>query len=161
MRFCQLEKISELIPGKSISASRYLTGDEDYLIDHFPRFAVMPGVLMLECLFQASALLVRETEGHESGLVFLRAAKNVKFGDFVQPKQTLNVNAEIVKSENSRYTIKAAGTKRNPESGLDSIAVSGRLILDCADGGQPEIVNQHACLYMRQLTDQLKLAAID
>jgi 3-hydroxymyristoyl/3-hydroxydecanoyl-(acyl carrier protein) dehydratase len=85
MRFCQLNRITLLEPGVRIEATRTLRASEDYLRDHFPRFAVMPGVLMLEALFQASALLVRATEGYKSGLVLLQEAKNVKFADFVQP----------------------------------------------------------------------------
>ncbi|MFK7736142.1 MAG: 3-hydroxyacyl-ACP dehydratase FabZ family protein [Pirellulaceae bacterium] len=150
MRFCQIDQIAHLDPGNKIEAYRSLDGTEDYLRDHFPRFAVMPGVLMLESLFQASGLLVRATENHEAGLVILRTAKNVKFADFVQPGQTLRIEAQIMKSEGRRYTVKAVGYKD------DAQAVSGRLIIDCVDTDDDEIVDKHAALYMKQLTEQLQ-----
>ncbi len=154
MRFCQIDQITQLIPGERIEAARSLTGNEDYLRDHFPRFAVMPGVLMLESLFQASALLVRATEEYQSGLVLLRAVKNVKFADFVQPDQTLNIVSQLIKRDGNQYVMKAEGRKD------ESLAVSGRLILECVEGEQPKIVSQHANLYMRQLTEQLQQAAM-
>jgi 3-hydroxyacyl-[acyl-carrier-protein] dehydratase len=38
-----------------------LRPDEDYLRDHFPLFPVMPGVLMLEAMYQASCWLIRSS----------------------------------------------------------------------------------------------------
>lgn len=154
MRFLQLNQITLLEPGKRIEARHSLTGEEDYLRDHFPRFEVMPGVLMLEALYQASALLVRATENHESGLVLLRAAKNVKFADFVQPGQTFHITANIIKHTDNQYQLKAEGRKE------DSLAVSGRLTVETADHSEPDIVVKHTNRYMRQLTEQLQQAAI-
>lgn len=154
MRFCQIDQITLLEPGKRIEAIKSVSGEEDYLRDHFPRFAVMPGVLMLEALYQASALLVRATENHEAGLVVLKASRNIKFADFVQPGQSLCISSEIIKQNDSTYTLKATGTKG------DSTAVSGRLVVECQKGDQPEIVAKHAALYMKQLTDQLHQASM-
>ena len=154
MHFCQIDQITLLEPGQRIEATKSVKGTEEYLLDHFPRFPVMPGVLMLEALYQASALLVRATENHTAGLVILRSARNVKFADFVQPGQTLSIVAEIVKREAGNYTLKASGTKG------DSLAVSGRLVVECVADDQPEIVARHAALYMKQLTDQLQQASM-
>ncbi len=154
MRFLQIDQITLLEPGKRIEAIKKLSGDEDYLKDHFPRFAVMPGVLMLESLYQASALLVRASDEYQTGLVLLRTAKNVKFADFVQPGQTLSITSEIVKREENRFVMKASGRKE------DSLAVSGRLVVECVQTDAASAVDQHASLYMRQLTEQLQQAAM-
>ncbi|MEM7479018.1 MAG: beta-hydroxyacyl-ACP dehydratase [Planctomycetota bacterium] len=152
MRFSQIDHISLLEPGKRIEAYKKVTGKEDFLRDHFPRFAVLPGVLMLESLYQAANFLVRATENHECGLVVLRAAKNVKFADFLQPGQTLYVTAEIFKQDGPKYTLKATGKKD------ESTAVSGRLVVEVVKDDQPEIVAKHAALYMKQLSEQLQQA---
>jgi 3-hydroxyacyl-[acyl-carrier-protein] dehydratase len=123
MRFKQLDKITELIPGERIVAVRHMLADEDYLRDHFPLFPVMPGVLMLEALFQASCWLIRATEQFENSLLFLKEARNVKFADFMEPNQTLQITAEIIKTEPGSVTLKASGTK------ADSLAVSARLVV--------------------------------
>lgn len=156
MRFKQIDKITLLEPGKRIEAWRTLGADEDYLRDHFPRFPVMPGVLMLESLYQASMILVRASEGFQSGLVLLQEAKNVKFADFVQPGQTLQVVSELVKQDGSRFVLKAAGYK------ADTTAVSGRLVLECQRNalGQPDVIDLLAAQYIRQFSEQLQGAAI-
>lgn len=123
MRFRQLDKITELIPGERIVAVRHMRADEDYLRDHFPLFPVMPGVLMLEALFQASCWLVRATEQFENSLLVLKEARNVKFADFMVPNQTLQISAEILKVESGTVSLKASGMKG------DSLAVSARLVI--------------------------------
>ena len=50
MRFNLIDRITELNEGQSITAVKGLSLAEEYLKDHFPRFPVMPGVLMLEAM---------------------------------------------------------------------------------------------------------------
>lgn len=124
MRFCLLDRIVELEPGVRVTAVKRLRPDEDYLRDHFPRFPVMPGVLMLEAMYQASAWLVRQTEGFAHSVVILKEARNIKYADFVTPGKELVVTAEILKQDNSLTTLKTQGT-------IDgNIAVNGRLVLE-------------------------------
>lgn len=99
MRFNQIDQITLLEPGKRIEGILGHLCGRRLFRDHFPRFPVMPGVLMLESLYQASMILVRATENFRSGLVLLREAKNVKFADFVQPGQTLQIVSELMNKE--------------------------------------------------------------
>ena len=152
MRFCQLDHITLLEPGVRIQAVRKLRPDEDYLRDHFPRFEVMPGVLMLEALTQAAIFLARATEGYKNGLVYLESAKNVKFADFVQPGQTLSISVEIIKRTENTTLVKASGSKE------DSVAVSGRLLLKhqmLSGTTEPSTTDVHANVFMKQVTDRL------
>ena len=48
MYFSLIDKIDELKPGDSIVATKSLSMAEEYLRDHFPKFPVMPGVLMID-----------------------------------------------------------------------------------------------------------------
>jgi 3-hydroxyacyl-[acyl-carrier-protein] dehydratase len=105
-------------------AAKRLRPDEDYLKDHFPRFPVMPGVLMLEAMYQASAWLVRQSEGFAHSVVLLKEARNIKYADFVTPGKELVVTAEIFKQDESLTTLKTQGT-------IDgNLAVNGRLVLE-------------------------------
>lgn len=124
MQFCLIDRIEELIPGKSIRAVKTLRPEEDYLRDHFPLFPVMPGVLMLEAMFQASAWLVRRSEDFAHAGVVLKEARNVKYSDFVSPNQQLIVTAELIKQDATTSTLKAQGEVNN------NVAVSARLILE-------------------------------
>src|SRR6185503_12788545 len=124
MRFCLLDRILELEPGVRVTAVKRLRPEEEYLKDHFPRFPVMPGVLMLEAMYQASAWLVRQTEGFDHSMVVLKEARNIKYTDFVTPGKELVVTAEILKQDDTLTTLKAQGT-------IDgNLAVGGRLILE-------------------------------
>ena len=124
MRFCLLDRILELTPAVRIVAVKRLRADEDYLKDHFPRFPVMPGVLMLEAMYQASAWLVRQSEGFAHSMVVLKEARNIKYADFVTPGKELVVTAEILKQDESLTTLKTQGTIEG------NVAVNGRLILE-------------------------------
>jgi 3-hydroxyacyl-[acyl-carrier-protein] dehydratase len=124
MRFRLLDKITQLEPGKHIEAVKQLSADEGYLKDHFPRFPVMPGVLMLEAMFQAAVWLVRKTNEFAQSVVVLKEARNVKFSGFVEPGQTLTVTADIKKDDAGRTTLMTRGS-------VDGESVlSARLILE-------------------------------
>ena len=128
MRFNLLDRIIELQPGKCIRAVTTLSPEEDYLRDHFPLFPVMPGVLMLEAMFQASAWLVRKSENFAHSTVVLKAARNVNYANFVEPGQTLTVTADLVKQDEHTTTIKAQGSIGEGDVLKD--AVKARLILE-------------------------------
>lgn len=126
----QLDQILKLDPGNSIRAVKCLSLSEDYLQDHFPRFPVMPGVLMLEALYQASAWLVRATYDFDRPNVVLREARNVKYQDFVAPGRQLVVEASIFKTDDFVVTLKVQGSIE------DKVAVSGRLVLERVEPDQ-------------------------
>ena len=94
MKFILIDRISEIVPGKRITAVKALSLAEEYLADHFPRFPVMPGVLMIEALVQASAWLVRVTQDFAHSMVLLSEAKNVTYKSFVSPGQVFEVCVE-------------------------------------------------------------------
>jgi len=114
MKFILIDRITELVPGERIRAVKALSLAEEYLADHFPRFPVMPGVLMIEALVQASAWLVRETESYAHSLLLLAEAKNVTYKSFVSPGQVLEVavEAKAIEADTSRFV----GTTRCGET---------------------------------------------
>src|SRR3972149_11036306 len=123
MRFSLIDRIDELEPAERIAAVKTLSMAEEYLADHFPGFPVMPGVLMLEAMTQAGAWLVRATEDFAHSMVVLRQASNVKYGQFVQPGQTLTVTAEILDQTDRETKVKAMGKVDG------QLTVSARLVL--------------------------------
>lgn len=110
MYFSLIDKIVELKPGESIVATKSLAMSEEYLRDHFPKFPVMPGVLMIEAMTQASAWLARKTENFAHSMVVLKSVKNVKFGQFLQPSQTLVISSKILSDGENETTFKAQGS---------------------------------------------------
>lgn len=110
MYFSLIDKIDTLEPGKRIVATKSLSMAEEYLRDHFPKFPVMPGVFMIEAMTQASAWLIRVTEDFAHSMVILQEVKNVKFGQFLQPGQTLVVTATLESMEEASAVLKVEGT---------------------------------------------------
>ncbi|QDT63643.1 3-hydroxyacyl-ACP dehydratase FabZ family protein [Calycomorphotria hydatis] len=99
MKFQLVDRITELTPGESITGEKLLTSAEEYLADHFPGFAVMPGVLMIETLVQTSAWLLRATDDFKDSTILLKEARATKFNSFVQPGHKLIVNCQLQKRE--------------------------------------------------------------
>lgn len=123
MRFTLIDRVTHLEPGARIVAVKNLSLAEEYLADHFPGFPVMPGVLMLEAMTQAAAWLVRVSDDFAHSTVILKEARNVKYGNFVEPGQTLTITAEIAGQDEHEVKIKAQGAVDGKQ------AVSGRLVL--------------------------------
>src|ERR1043166_8162376 len=98
MRFNLLDRIVDVKPGRLIRIVKNLTLGEEYLADHFPSFPVMPGVLMLQTLVEAGAWLLRVTEDFRHSVIVLREAKNVKYGNFMEPGKNLIVTAELAET---------------------------------------------------------------
>ena len=148
MKLTLIDRIIELSPGKFIKATKSLAMNEGYLEDHFPRFPVMPGVLMLESMYQTAAWLVRATDDFAYSIVALSEAKNVKYSDFVTPGQTLRVTAEVIKQVDDFTTLKCQGEVD------DRVAVRGRLVLErfnLADRGECDsMVDKHVINSLRK-----------
>jgi 3-hydroxyacyl-[acyl-carrier-protein] dehydratase len=153
MRFTLIDRISDLKPGESITALKVLSLAEEYLQDHFPRFPVMPGVLMLEAMYQASAMLVFLSEDFRHSTILLKEARNVKYADFVRPGETLVVHAELLKMEESLATLKTMGMVKGEP------AVSGKLVLERFNASdrlpQRAAWDDHARMKMRQHLEML------
>ncbi|MBM3995358.1 MAG: hydroxymyristoyl-ACP dehydratase [Planctomycetes bacterium] len=108
MRFHLIDRIVEIDPGKQIRMVKNLTLGEEYLADHFPTFPVMPGVLMLQTLVEGSAWLLRATEDFRHSVIALRDARNVKYGSFMQPGNTMHITVDAVdySADNPRAVFK-------------------------------------------------------
>lgn len=148
MRFSLIDRITLLEPGKRIVAVKALSSAEEYLQDHFPKFPVMPGVMMLEALHQASAWLVRKSEDFAHSVVLLKEAKNVKYSDFVEPGQVLVVTAEVVKEEGRLVFFKAQGEVQG------RTAVAARLVLERFNLGDHDASRADLDPYVRRRQEE-------
>jgi 3-hydroxyacyl-[acyl-carrier-protein] dehydratase len=101
MRFNLVDRILEVEPNRRICIVKHLTLGEEYLADHFPTFPVMPGVLMLQTLVEAAAWLVRISDDFRHSVIVLREARNVKYGNFMEPGKSLLVTAELLDKADS------------------------------------------------------------
>ncbi|MCE2795313.1 MAG: beta-hydroxyacyl-ACP dehydratase [Planctomyces sp.] len=123
MRFCLVDRVLSVVPGESIQTVKQVSLAEEYLQDHFPGFAVFPGVLMVECMVQSCAWLSRVTDDFAFSTVLLRQARAVRFNNFLKPGESLLVSATLKSSGVGESEFLVSGTV-NGQS-----AVSGRLLL--------------------------------
>ena len=109
MRFQLVDRIVDFTPGQRLAAYKNLALGEEYLADHFPKFPVMPGVLMLQALVESAAWLLRLSENFSQSMIVLREVKNVKYGSFVEPGRRMQMEVELTKQEGSLSTFKGKG----------------------------------------------------
>lgn len=123
MKFVLVDRISELESGRRIVAHKAVSLAEEYLADHFPAFPVLPGVLMVEAMVQASAWLVREKLDFAPALVLLHEARNITYKSFVVPGQVLRIESACQELDAARSVFAARGSVDGRE------IVKGRLTL--------------------------------
>lgn len=97
--FCFIDEITEVKKNESLTAAFTLKGSEEFLLDHFEGFPVMPGVLMLESLKQAAQSLLVLSGDYEKHFFRLISVEVAKFGQFVRPKDRLRISVRLVRKE--------------------------------------------------------------
>ncbi len=123
MKFCLVDRVLSVTPGESIRTVKQVSLAEEYLQDHFPGFAVLPGVLMVECMVQSCAWLSRITDDFQFSTILLKQARAVRFNSFLKPGEVLEVEARIKSTSESETQFMVSGTKAGES------AVSARLTL--------------------------------
>ena len=63
--FLLVDRVTECVPGESLTAYKNVTVNEPFFQGHFPHIAIMPGVLIIEALAQATGLLGFRTMSEE------------------------------------------------------------------------------------------------
>jgi len=99
--------------GKNITAIKNVTVNEEFFNGHFPNKPVMPGVLMIEAMAQAAALLSFLTMGQkpdENTIVYFLGIDNARFKRPVEPGDQLKLEVEIVKVARGIWKYKARAT---------------------------------------------------
>lgn len=96
--FLLVDRVIELDPGKSIVALKNVTVNEPFFQGHFPGHPVMPGVLIVEALAQASGLLIGlsgpRPEGRDA-LFYLAKVDNARFNRPVFPGDQLRLEVHL------------------------------------------------------------------
>ena len=98
--FLLVDRVISLEKGARITALKNVTMNEPFFGGHFPHRPVMPGVLMLEALAQAAALLAFETLGTElddDTVYYFAGIDGARFKRPVEPGDQLILEAELVR----------------------------------------------------------------
>ena len=96
--FLLVDRVLSCDPGKSIVALKNVTINEPFFQGHFPNYPVMPGVLIIECMAQAAAILTFHSEQakpDEGSVYFFVGIDNARFKKPVVPGDTLRLEVAI------------------------------------------------------------------
>jgi 3-hydroxyacyl-[acyl-carrier-protein] dehydratase len=96
--FLQVDRVIELVPQKRIVAIKNVTINEEFFQGHFPGAPVMPGVLIIEALAQAGAvLLLSDIPDRESKLVYFTGIDEARFRRPVVPGDQIRLTMDVLK----------------------------------------------------------------
>lgn len=96
--FLLVDRVIELEPDKRIVALKNVTVNEPFFQGHFPGHPVMPGVLIVEALAQASGLLIGLSSERPPGrdaLFYLAKVDNARFNRPVLPGDQLRLEVQL------------------------------------------------------------------
>jgi len=107
-----VDRVLECEPGKRILAIKNVTINEPFFNGHFPGLPVMPGVLVVESLAQAAAVLAFVTEGKKSdgkSIYYLVGVDDARFKRPVVPgdQLLLEVTADRIGRELMKFSARA------------------------------------------------------
>jgi 3-hydroxyacyl-[acyl-carrier-protein] dehydratase len=111
--FILVDRVLEIEHHVRIKALKNVTINEPFFQGHFPARPVMPGVLMLEALAQAAALLSFESMGTEPGddtVVYFAGIDEARFKRPVGPGDQLILEASIERQKAGIFRYKARAT---------------------------------------------------
>jgi 3-hydroxyacyl-[acyl-carrier-protein] dehydratase len=129
MHFNLIDRVLE-VSESHIVTLKHVSSAEEYLQDHFPSFPVLPGVMMLEAMTQASRQFLDPQNQSELPWV-LTQARALKYGSFVRPGASIRVTMTKHK-DNDDGSVDFKGDVRLIEPNTDSVGISDNLPVACS-----------------------------
>lgn len=93
-----VDRVLKIESGKRIEALKNVTANEDFFNGHFPGAPIMPGVLIVEAMAQAGAiLLLHDLADRDQQLVYFTGIDRARFRRPVVPGDQLILHVEVLK----------------------------------------------------------------
>jgi 3-hydroxyacyl-[acyl-carrier-protein] dehydratase len=111
--FLMVDRVLEIEKGKRIKALKNVTINEPFFVGHFPHRPVMPGVLMLEAMAQAAALLAFDALGtspSDKTIYYFAGIDGARFKRPVEPGDQLIMDVTLERMKSGIFKFK--GTAR-------------------------------------------------
>lgn len=110
--FLLVDRILELVPNERVVGLKNVSMNEPFFQGHFPDAPIMPGVLILEAMAQASGVLaaISTNQGEKGSLMYFMGLDQVKFRKPVIPGDQLILELNVLKQRSK--VMKLAGVAK-------------------------------------------------
>lgn len=112
--FLWLDEVTEMTTEEGntrIVATKTLANDLELFKGHYPDFPVLPGVIQLECCFQAGAVLISQVMATGDGEVpVITRVNDVQFRKLVRPGDTLTIEVELTEQVSRAFEMTGKAT---------------------------------------------------
>lgn len=126
--FLMIDRIVELEPAKRVVAVKNVTINEQFFAGHFPKQPIMPGVLIIEAMAQASIMLFysQKEPGQENKVTYYLGAVKMRFLNPVFPGDQLQITVEPLKMISGIGIMSAVATVGNKEVAKGELSLGSK-----------------------------------
>ena len=117
--FLLVDRVLELVPGKSIRALKNVTYNEPFFPGHFPHRPVMPGVMIIEALAQTAGILAFVTAGvipTVNTRFYFAGIDKARFRRPVEPGDQLILSAQLERNLRGIWRLSVVATVDDKEA---------------------------------------------
>lgn len=118
--FLLIDKVVDIQPGKSLVAIKNVTINEPFFTGHFPDCPIMPGVLILEAMAQATGILTNTSptltekdHDYRRYLHLFAGIDNARFKRMVIPGDQLRLSIELTRHKQGIWKFSGVATVDN------------------------------------------------
>ena len=108
--FLLIDRVISVEPDKNIVALKNVTINEPFFVGHFPHHPVMPGVLVIEAMAQAAAILTFRSNNHlpdDKSIYYFVGIDNARFKRPVIAGDQLMLHVSIIREARGLWKFKA------------------------------------------------------
>ena len=105
--FLMVDEITDVEPGKKITAKKFLNPELWFFKIHWPGDPNMPGVLQVESMSQASAMILQTKKEFNNEIIYISDIEKASFKQKVTPDSDLEIRSEIITSNRGIIKCKA------------------------------------------------------
>tara|TARA_B100000035_G_scaffold294856_1_gene285464 strand:- start:733 stop:1164 length:432 start_codon:yes stop_codon:yes gene_type:complete len=107
--FLLIDRIIDIKRGDEITAQKNVSNNEPFFQGHFPGYPVFPGVLLLEAMAQATAILDVQSNNRDMSkhLYYFVGIDNARFKKQVVPGDIVLINAKLIQSKSEVHKFSA------------------------------------------------------
>jgi len=126
--FLLIDKVEECVANSRLVAVKNVTMNEFFFQGHFPQKPVMPGVLILESMAQATGVLICYSEGstESNGLYYLLGINEARFKKIVKPGDQMKIDVVMKRKIKDIYKFSCVATVNEEEVATAEILTTGK-----------------------------------